>query len=101
MAVVPEGIASNAGALLPGILAALQDRSANTGLKIQALQLLRLAMAAAPAAAYQPHLPRLAPGVIGCAQVRGRGKSFCGLERRFGSFLARNPPVSAAHSHSS
>lgn len=49
---------------------ALTDKSTNTNLKIEALQLLRLAVTNAPPAAYQPHLPKLMPGILSCAQER-------------------------------
>jgi len=70
-AVAPEAAAAQAGAIVPGVVAALREKgAAGSGLKIEALALLRAALAGAPAAAYAPHLPKLAPAVFECVGER-------------------------------
>ncbi|KAG2450178.1 hypothetical protein HYH02_000280 [Chlamydomonas schloesseri] len=56
--------------LVPGLLAALNDKSGNTGLKIEALSFLRQLLAAAPPALFQPHTKTLGGGVFACVGER-------------------------------
>ncbi|GFR41083.1 hypothetical protein Agub_g1723, partial [Astrephomene gubernaculifera] len=70
VAVAAGEVAGQVGALVPGVLAALQDKSGNTGLKIEALSFLRLTLAATPPALLQPHTRLLLPPVCACVNER-------------------------------
>lgn len=71
-AVLPSGVAAQLPALLPGVLAALQDRgsAAQANLKIEALSFVRLLLVSNPPEGFQPHAPKLAPAVFATAGER-------------------------------
>ncbi|EFJ52089.1 hypothetical protein VOLCADRAFT_79240 [Volvox carteri f. nagariensis] len=70
VAVQASSMSGQVDALVPGLLAALNDKSGNTGLKIEALSFLRQTIAATPPSVFQPHTKQLAPAVFGCVNER-------------------------------
>ncbi|KAG1681345.1 hypothetical protein FOA52_007393 [Chlamydomonas sp. UWO 241] len=70
-AVLPENVAAEASLLMPGLLAALTDKSSgNSSLKIEALSFLQLLLSSSPPVVFQQHLPGLAPVVFANAHER-------------------------------
>ncbi|KAG2500009.1 hypothetical protein HYH03_002291 [Edaphochlamys debaryana] len=70
VAVAAPAVAGQVEALVPGVLAALNDKSGNTALKIEALSFLRLTIAATPPAVFQTHTKQLASAVFVCVNER-------------------------------
>ncbi|GIL73243.1 hypothetical protein Vretimale_4847 [Volvox reticuliferus] len=70
VAVQASSVAGQVDALIPGLLAALNEKSSNTGLKIEALSFLRQAIAATPPSVFQPHTKQLSSAVFGCVNER-------------------------------
>ncbi|GIL42737.1 hypothetical protein Vafri_669 [Volvox africanus] len=70
LAVQASSVAGQVDALIPGLLAALNDKSSNTGLKIEALSFLRQTIAATPPSVFQLHTKQLSSAVFGCVSER-------------------------------
>lgn len=68
--VLGSTMADQIPSLMPGILAALNDKSTNSSLKIEALVFLRLAIASTPPAVFQPSIKQLTAGVFVCVNER-------------------------------
>jgi len=61
---VPNSTEAQVDMLMPGVLHALQDKSSNSGLKIEALLFLKLAMLKSQPAVFQPHITILSKPVF-------------------------------------
>ncbi|GLI69131.1 hypothetical protein VaNZ11_013686 [Volvox africanus] len=70
LAVQAPFVAGQVDALIPGLLAALNDKSSNTGLKIEALSFLRQTIAATPPSIFQLHTKQLSSAVFSCVSER-------------------------------
>eukprot|EP00192_Tetraselmis_astigmatica_P000226 CAMPEP_0117662728 /NCGR_PEP_ID=MMETSP0804-20121206/8205_1 /TAXON_ID=1074897 /ORGANISM="Tetraselmis astigmatica, Strain CCMP880" /LENGTH=1235 /DNA_ID=CAMNT_0005469641 /DNA_START=95 /DNA_END=3802 /DNA_ORIENTATION=- len=70
LTVLKDCVEEHVEALMPGLLHALQDKGANTGLKIEALEFLNLAMAESKRETFQPHIPLLSKPVFAAVGER-------------------------------
>eukprot|EP00798_Chlamydomonas_sp_ICE-L_P008748 gene8748-33609_t len=69
--VLPGSVADHVDQLAPGVIQALKEKSSSSsGVKIEALQYLRLAMDSSPPSVFQPYVTVLAPAVFAAANER-------------------------------
>eukprot|EP00897_Mesotaenium_endlicherianum_P010551 jgi/Mesen1/9524/ME000637S08970 len=68
--VLPNSLADHIASLVPGIEKALNDKSSNSNLKIEALVFTRLVMNKNPPIVFQPHIKALAKPVLAAVNER-------------------------------